>query len=77
MLGTWTLQTHSQADLGYYKGNAFVVIHVMHDPLQSYSCSKPNCDERNNQFCQRNVDQCVDMSNTISQWSDGKLRSYL
>ena len=71
LLGTWTLQTHSQTDFGYYKGSAFVVLHIMHDPLQSYSCALPDCDERKNQFCQRNIGQCVDMDDSISQWSDG------
>lgn len=70
ILGTWSLQTHATSDFGLYKASAFLVMHVMQDPLQSYSCSLNNCDERENQICQRNLDQCVEMENTISQWSD-------
>lgn len=74
LLGTWTLETHVSSDLGYYKANAFVVMHVMADPLAAtYSCSLPDCDELQNQICQRNLDACVDTASSISQWSDGAL----
>lgn len=69
LLGTWTFQTKSSSDLGYYKGSAFLVMHVMPDPLQAYQCQLQDCDERQNQICQQ--DTCVDISTTISEWSDG------
>lgn len=68
LLGTWTLQTHATSDLGSYRGNAFVVMHVMANPTQSYSCKLDSCGERSNKICQR--DQCVDIESTISEWSD-------
>ncbi len=70
LLGTWTLQTHASSSFGLYKASAFLVMHVMQDPLQSYSCSLIDCEERQNKFCQRDLDQCADIENTISQWSD-------
>lgn len=70
LLGTWTLQTKASADLGLYKGSAFLVMHVMQDPLQSYACALDDCDEHQNRICQRNLDQCVDVESSISQWSD-------
>ena len=70
LLGTWTFQTHASADLGLYKGSAFFVMHVMQDPLQSYSFALEDCDEHQNQICQRNLDQCVDAATAISQWID-------
>eukprot|EP00934_Nitzschia_sp_Nitz4_P003333 Nitzschia sp. Nitz4//scaffold237_size30108//20525//21908//NITZ4_007994-RA/size30108-augustus-gene-0.37-mRNA-1//1//CDS//3329543512//3323//frame0 len=68
ILGTWTFQTKASSDLGYYKGSAFFVMHVMPDPLNVYQCRLSGCHEVNNQICQQ--DQCVNISNTISEWSD-------
>lgn len=72
LLGTWTLQTHASSDLGYYKGSAFVVMHVMENPTQAYSCKLSECSERVNKICQQ--DQCIDIDSNIVEWSDGKYK---
>lgn len=69
--GTWTLQTHTTSDFGYYKGSAFLVMHVMADPLQTYRCSLPKCNEYVNHICVEG-NECANMASTIVEWSDGK-----
>jgi len=39
LYGTWTFTTQTMTDVGYYKGNAYVVVHLMPDPMQVKSCS--------------------------------------
>ena len=71
LLGTWTLQTHASSDLGYYKGSAYVVMHVMENPTQAvFGCHLDDCNERANQVCHQQ-DQCVDIKSNIIEWSDG------
>jgi hypothetical protein len=70
VLGTWTFQTQSKSDVGYYKGSAFVVMHLMTDPLSMLGCQLESCSELNNQICQQE-DQCLDTQHKVVEWSDG------
>jgi hypothetical protein len=71
LLGTWTLETHVKADLGYYKAKAFLVMHFMPDPLQIYACRSKHCKELENQVCQQG--ECVNTEDSTVEWSDGTL----
>jgi hypothetical protein len=72
LLGTWTLETHVKADLGYYKAKAFMVMHFMPDPLQIYGCRSKHCRELDNEVCQQG--ECVNTEDSTVEWSDGTLR---
>jgi hypothetical protein len=52
LYGTWTFVTETMTDVGYYKGRAYVVMHLMPDPMQIYSCQREDCPERYNKICQ-------------------------
>eukprot|EP00536_Pseudo-nitzschia_multiseries_P010568 jgi/Psemu1/67488/estExt_Genemark1.C_3270027 len=39
LYGTWTFTTQTMTDIGYYKGLAYVVVHLMPDPMQVKSCT--------------------------------------
>lgn len=71
LYGTWTFVSQSEADLGYYKAKAYLVVHFMPDPSETLGCSKDHCDEFKNQLCQDGGSTCVDTETTLVQWSDG------
>jgi hypothetical protein len=52
VLGTWTFQTHTKSDVGYYTGSTFVVMHLMTDPLSMLGCQRNDCSELDNQICE-------------------------
>ncbi len=77
--GTWTFTTETMTDVGYYKGLAYVVMHLMPDPMQVKSCTinadnkQPACIEADNQACSHTgVDQrCISTETEELEWSDG------
>jgi hypothetical protein len=71
LYGTWTFATQTMADIGYYKGRAYVVMHLMPDPVQVPSCQLKDCSKQSNQLCQHN-NRCVNTNETVVAWSDGK-----
>lgn len=80
LYGTWTFTTETMTDIGYYKGIAYVVMHLMPDPMQVKSCSfsdKKHCREITNRACSHggangNENQiCVNTETTELEWSDG------
>jgi hypothetical protein len=90
LYGTWTFSTETMTDIGYYKGRAYVVMHLMADPMQIRSCQLKDCLEQSNHLCQRTrtssknasalpvleeEEVCVDTESSIVEWSDGKLKS--
>ena len=48
LYGTWTFTTQTMTDAGYYKGIAYVVMHLMPDPMQVQSCVLPEVDSNDN-----------------------------
>ena len=62
-------------DVGYYKGLAYVVMHVMPDPMQVKSCViERTCIEADNQVCNHaggTTQECVDIETSPVEWSDG------
>lgn len=80
LYGTWTFATQTMTDVGYYKGRAYVVMHLMPDPMQVRSCQHKDCSEETNHLCQRSApsqlgletEECVDTENAIAEWSDGE-----
>jgi hypothetical protein len=86
LYGTWTFVTQTMTDVGYYKGRAYVVMHLMQDPMQIYSCQREDCPERYNKICQlqqqqqdsnivgdamSNKEECIDTETSVATWSDG------
>ena len=81
LYGTWTFTTQTMTDVGYYKGLAYVVMHVMPDPMQVKSCviegdgkKHQACIEANNQVCNHaggTTQECVDIETSPVEWSDG------
>ena len=82
LYGTWTFTTQTMTDVGYYKGLAYVVMHVMPDPMQIKSCVIPGdgkkhhaCIEADNQVCNHDGNsnqECVDIETSMVDWSDGE-----
>lgn len=72
LYGTWTFVSQSEADLGYYKAKAYLVVHFMPDPSQTLGCSKDDCSEFQNQLCQDGGSVCVNTETAPVEWSDGK-----
>ncbi|CAJ1968758.1 unnamed protein product [Cylindrotheca closterium] len=70
LYGTWTFVSQSEADLGYYKAKAYLVVHFMPDPSQTLGCSKDGCSEFQNQLCQGGGSACVNTETTPVEWSD-------
>ncbi|KAG7370835.1 hypothetical protein IV203_019405 [Nitzschia inconspicua] len=80
LYGTWTFSTQTMTDIGYYKGRAYVIMHLMPDPMQFRSCQLPDCPEESNHLCQRSMaslssqlqgkEECVDTEGSIVEWSD-------
>ena len=77
LYGTWTFVSQSEADLGYYKAKAYLVVHFMPDPSQTLGCSRDNCFEFQNQLCQDSGSTCVNTETTPVEWSDGKRSNLL
>ena len=87
LYGTWTFTTETMTDVGYYKGVAYVVMHLMPDPMQVKSCvikgdsktKKKACIEADNMACSHagaiddENEQCVDIETSQIEWSDGAL----
>jgi hypothetical protein len=81
LYGTWTFTTETMSDAGYYKGIAYVVMHVMPNPMQVKSCvikdRKKACIEAENRACSHvgamdNAnEQCVHTETHQIEWSDG------
>jgi hypothetical protein len=85
LYGTRTFTTQTMTDVGYYKGVAYVVMHLMPDPMQVKSCvikgdkSKNNttCIEADNKACSHvgaidnENEECVDTETHTVEWSDG------
>ena len=75
LYGTWTFTTQTMTDVGYYKGLAYVVMHVMPDPMQVKSCViEGTCIEADNQVCNHaggTTQECVDIETSPVEWSDG------
>eukprot|EP00531_Pseudo-nitzschia_arenysensis_P004263 CAMPEP_0116131052 /NCGR_PEP_ID=MMETSP0329-20121206/8803_1 /TAXON_ID=697910 /ORGANISM="Pseudo-nitzschia arenysensis, Strain B593" /LENGTH=495 /DNA_ID=CAMNT_0003625463 /DNA_START=279 /DNA_END=1766 /DNA_ORIENTATION=+ len=65
-------------DVGYYKGLAYVVMHLMPDPMQVKSCTidaengHPACIEADNMACSHTIpnQKCVNTETTELEWSD-------
>ena len=70
LYGTWTFSTTTMTDVGYYKGRAYMVMHLMPDPMQVRSCQLEGCSEASNQLCQHKK-ECVNTETTVVEWSDG------
>eukprot|EP00535_Pseudo-nitzschia_heimii_P002350 CAMPEP_0197191912 /NCGR_PEP_ID=MMETSP1423-20130617/24237_1 /TAXON_ID=476441 /ORGANISM="Pseudo-nitzschia heimii, Strain UNC1101" /LENGTH=113 /DNA_ID=CAMNT_0042644697 /DNA_START=117 /DNA_END=454 /DNA_ORIENTATION=+ len=82
--GTWTFTTQTMTDAGYYKGIAYVVMHLMPDPMQVQSCviegdpkeKTKGCVEADNRACSHTDaadnehEDCVDTETTDVEWSD-------
>ena len=86
LYGTWTFTTQTMTDVGYYKGIAYVVMHLMPDPMHVNSCvinsnsnsNKGNttCIEADNRACSHvgyddEKEECVDTETSEVEWSDG------
>ena len=84
LYGTWTFTTQTMTDVGYYKGLAYVVMHVMPDPMQVKSCTIQGdgkmhkaCIEADNRACShlgaKDDEQqvCVSTETSMVEWSDG------
>jgi hypothetical protein len=69
LLGTWTFRKEVIADMGYYRVMAYLVMHLMPDPLQLYGCQMQNCSELDNQVCQQG--ECLNTETNTVEWSDG------
>ena len=71
--GTWTFTTETMTDVGYYKGLAYVVMHLMPDPMQVKSCILKDCIEADNQACSHTGadHECLNTETTDAEWSDG------
>jgi hypothetical protein len=83
--GTWSFLSESTADLGYYEGRAYLVMHFMPDPMQALrSCDDDddddafgakNCSELRNHACsydpQTGEKECVNTETSTVEWSDG------
>jgi hypothetical protein len=52
LLGTWTVWTDLKASIGNYHINAYMVVHLVADPAQHWSCHKVGCSELHNNICQ-------------------------
>jgi hypothetical protein len=75
LYGTWTFATQAMTDIGYYKGRAYVIMHLMPDPMQARSCELKECAELSNHVCQKQNDgkeECVSTETSVVEWSDGK-----
>lgn len=88
LYGTWTFATQTMTDIGYYKGRAYVILHLMPDPMQVRSCQKKGCVEASNHIChyqqqqggsfsssselEGHVEECIDTENAVVEWSDGE-----
>jgi len=84
LYGTWTFTTETMTDVGYYKGIAYVVMHIMPDPMQVKSCvikgtskdKNNSCIEANNKACSHvgavdnEHEECVNTENSEVEWSD-------
>jgi hypothetical protein len=73
LMGTWTVSTNLK--IASYDVQAAFVAYMTPNPMRHYGCSLDNCIEANNQICQRNQ-ECHDMSNVVSEWSDVSLFFY-
>ena len=86
LYGTWTFTTQTMTDVGYYKGIAYIVMHLMPDPMHVNSCvinsnsnsNKGNtaCIEADNRACSHvgyddEKEECVDTETSEVEWSDG------
>jgi hypothetical protein len=66
LYGTWTFVTQTMTDIGYYKGRAYVIMHLMPDPMQVRSCQLKDCLEQSNQLCQRTSGRTLSTDSTTS-----------
>jgi hypothetical protein len=87
LYGTWTFATQTMTDIGYYKGRAYVILHLMPDPMQVRSCQLKDCLEQSNHLCQRTTktatsvlapelegkEECIETETSVVEWSDGTL----
>ncbi len=78
LLGTWTGQSHIKADIGSYELMAYFTLHIMPDPMRTYSCALDGCSEEKNQACmmeEEGVDNyrptCKNLPDTVMDWGDG------
>jgi len=69
LFGTYTFVSESKADLGFYNVMAFLVVHLMPDPLRFLGCTKKNCSEVDNQVCQKQ-NECANVETQVVEWSD-------
>jgi len=59
-------------DVGYFKGLAYVVMHLMPDPMQVKSCVLKDCIEADNQACSHTGadHECLNTEIMDAEWSD-------
>lgn len=76
LMGTWSGQTYLKARVGPYSLKAYFIVHLMPDPMRTYSCQLENCSELDNNMCVERDDHlhvnqtCISMQDEIVEWSD-------
>lgn len=69
LYGTWYFVTESTTDLGYYDGQAYMVMHFMPDPMQPiHSCDDNDDDDYDDDINNNSTTNCNEEQNNVCNY---------